>query len=75
MPDNVTNELLLEHLKALREEAKNARQERREIREQLLTLKGHVATLVQSDLHRDSHHANVLDRIERIERRLEISDG
>ena len=75
MADNVTNELILEHLKALRDEAVIARQERHEIRDQLTVIKGHVSTLVQSDLSRDTHHAGLLSRIERIERRLELSGG
>lgn len=75
MADNVTNELILEHLKALRDEAVIARQERHEIRDQIAVIKGHVSTLVQSDLSRDSHHAGLLSRIERIERRLELSGG
>ena len=73
MPDNVTNELLLEHLKALREDAKTARAERHEIRDALRALKGHVAALVQSDLNRDAEHASLISRIERIERRLELN--
>ena len=72
--DNVTNELLLEHLKALQTDAKLAREERREIRDELRAVKGHIAALVQSDLNRDSDHASLVQRIDRIERRLEITD-
>ena len=74
MADNVTNEVLLEHLKALHNESKVARQERREIRDEIRAVKGHVAALVQSDLNRDSQQGNLHARIERIERRLELFD-
>lgn len=74
MADNVTNELLLEHLKALRHDAQLARDERREIRDEIRTVKAHVAALVQSDLNRDGQHASIYARLDRIERRLELSD-
>ena len=74
MADNVTNEVLLEHLKALHYEAKVARQERREICDEIRAVKGHVAALVQSDLNRDSQQGNLHARIEPIERRLELFD-
>lgn len=59
MTDNVTNELLLEHLKALHREAKIAREERREIRDEIRSVKAHVAALVQSDLNRDSQQGSI----------------
>ncbi|MCD1636620.1 hypothetical protein K7H91_22955 [Martelella mediterranea] len=74
MADNVTNELLLEHLKALREDAKMAREERREIRDEIRAIKAHVAALVQSDLNRDGQQASIYARLDRIERRLELSE-
>tara|TARA_B100000614_G_scaffold239292_1_gene238733 strand:+ start:486 stop:716 length:231 start_codon:yes stop_codon:yes gene_type:complete len=74
MADNVTNELLLEHLKVLREDAKMAREERREIRDEIRAIKAHVAALVQSDLNRDGQQASIYTRLDRIERRLELSD-
>ncbi len=75
MAENVTSELILEHLKALREDAKNARLERHEIRDEIRAMKAHLAGLVQSDLNRDSQQGNVFQRLERIERRLELTDA
>ena len=37
-------------------------------------MKGHLAALVQSDLNRDTSLAALEARVERIERRLELSD-
>ncbi len=65
MADNVTNELILEHLKALQEDAKVARLERHEIRDEIRALKGHMAALLQSDLNRDSQQGNVYQRLDR----------
>ena len=75
MPDNVTNELILEHLKALQEDAKIARLERHEIRDEIRALKTHMAALVQSDLNRDSQQGSVYQRLERIEQRLNLADA
>lgn len=75
MAEHVTNELILEHVKALREDAKNARPERQEIRDEIHAMKAHLAGLVQSDLNRDCQQGNVFQRLERIERRLEPTDA
>lgn len=75
MSENVTNELLLEHLKRLHDEARNARLERKEIRGELRAIKAHVVALVQSDLNRDSQQGSVYERLDRIERRLDLVDA
>ena len=75
MAEILTSELILEHLKALGEDAKNARLERHEIRDEIRAMKAHLAGLVQSDLNRDGQQGNVFQRLERIERRLELTDA
>jgi hypothetical protein len=70
----ITNELMYEQLKAIRADLAEAKTERREIRDELRVLKGHVAALVQSDLLRESSLASLTVRVERIERRLELTD-
>ncbi|MXW84862.1 MAG: hypothetical protein F4Z55_02695 [Boseongicola sp. SB0667_bin_21] len=75
MAEIVTSELILEHLKALGEDAKNARLERHEIRDEIRAMKAHLAGLVQRDLNRDGQQGNVFQRLERIERRLELTDA
>ncbi len=74
MSDNVTNELLLEHLKSI--QAKLGKHDNHFIRieNELRALKDHVSGLVKSDLNRDSDIAELAVRIDRIERRLELSD-
>ena len=74
-PDNVTNELLLEHLKAIQAKLLEQGERLSRIEAELRTTKAHVAALVQADLNRDTDYASLLLRIERIERRLEISNG
>ena len=75
MTGNVTNEPILEHLKAIGEDARNARLERHEIRDEIRAIKAHVAGLVQNDLNRDSQQGNVFVRPDRIERRRELTDA
>ena len=74
-PHNVTNELLLEHLKAIQSKLQEQGERLSRIEAELRTTKAHVAALVQADLNRDTDYASLVLRIERIERRLEISNG
>ena len=74
-PDNVTNEILLEHLKAIQGKLQGQGERLSRIEAELRTTKAHVAALVQADLNRDTDYASLLLRIERIERRLELSNG
>lgn len=74
-PDNVTNELLLEHLKAIQTKLQEQGERLSRIEAELRTTKAHVAALVQADLNRDTDYASLLLRIERIERRLELTNG
>ena len=43
-------------------------------RAELRTVKGHMATFFSAELHRDASVAEILVRLDRIERRLEIRD-
>lgn len=52
MPEIVTNEMILEHLRALQEVIESARMERREIRDEIRALKDQVSAL-KSALDRD----------------------
>ena len=74
-PNNVTNELLLEHLKAIQAKLQDQGDRLSRIEAELRAVKAHMAALVQSDLNRDADYASLVLRIERIERRLEISDS
>jgi hypothetical protein len=73
MSDNVTNELLLEHLKAI--QAKLARHDEafQRIEGEIRVLKSHIYGIVQAEMGRDPDMASLLVRIDRIER-LELND-
>ena len=74
MTKTVTNELILEHLKNIQVRLTNLEHGQKDIHADLRSMKSHIAALVQSDLTRDSREANVIERVERIERRLELTD-
>ncbi len=74
MSENVTNELIFEQLKALRSEVGAMHSEMSEMRGEIRSMKSHLMGLVQSDLTRDSESATIKARLDRIERRLEITD-
>ena len=71
MAEPVTNELIYEVLKGIRDRGVRVEERLSSIEEQLATLNGYVATLVQSDLRRDTELGV---RRARIERRLELTD-
>lgn len=74
MADNVTNELLLETLKAIRVEVAQLRADLKENTAEVRAVKHHVQGLVVTEFNRDSEVASLKIRIERIERRLELND-
>jgi chromosome segregation ATPase len=69
----VTNELMLEHLKAI--QAKLSEHDRRfdELSTDLRSLKAHMAGFMSNEVNQDAVIAALRERIERIERRLEIT--
>ena len=75
MAENVTNDLLLEHLKSIQGKLRNHDCRFTRIENRLLAVKNHMAALVQSDLNWDMDLASLNLRIERIGRRLELADG
>lgn len=75
MAENVTNELILEHLKAIQSKLIDHDNRFSSIENKLSAVKAHVAGLVQTDLTRDSDYATLALRIDRIERRLELSEN
>jgi hypothetical protein len=74
MAENVTNELLLEHLKAIQGKLAQNSESFGRIEGEIKALKSHVYGLVQAELMRDPDLSALLVRIERIERRLELND-
>ena len=73
MAQNVTNELILEHLRQMQSKLSNMATEISETRADMRSLKGHVASMLQSDVSKDGEIAAIKLRIERIEHRLELS--
>ena len=74
MADNVTNELLLETLKAIQATLAEHGQHFVKLENELKAVKHHIQGLVQSDLNKDGELAALSLRIARIERRLELTD-
>ena len=75
MPENVTNELLLEQLKRIQNKLSEHDERFNRVESELRAIKAHVAGLVQSDLTRDADHASTQARLDRIERRLDLVDA
>ena len=74
MPENVTSELILEHLTKIQGKLSQHDERFSRLEGQLRAIKSHVAGLVQSDLSRDADQAFMLARVDRIERRLGLVD-
>jgi hypothetical protein len=73
--ENVTNELLFELLKAIRADIGRLAERMERMEGEMRVIRGHIAALVQSDLNRSSELASRILRVDRIERRLELTDG
>lgn len=81
MPDNVTNELLLEHMKAVRAELAAMRTDIREIRDRqtethsaVLAVRRDQAQDAEVGVHLAGRVDRLYDRLDRIERRLDLTD-
>ena len=74
MSDNVTNRLLLEHLKAIQSKLSSMANDVNDLKADVRGLKSHLAGFMQSEVAQDSAIATMQTRLERIERRLELRD-
>ena len=81
MTDNVTNELLLEHMKKMQTELSGLKTrmdifgtELRSIKAFMGSVKHDIAALVENSSASDAVDADLLRRVERIERRLELRE-
>ena len=75
MPDNVTNELLLETLEAIQAKLSDMASDVVDLKADMRGLKGHMAAFMQSEVAQDGAIASIQAKIDRIERRLEIAEG
>lgn len=75
MTDNVTNELLLEHLKSIQTKLTSMDNRLGNLETDVRAIKGHMVSFMQTELAQDSTIADMQSRLDRIERRLELSNG
>lgn len=75
MADNVTNELLLETLKAIQAKLTDVAGDIVDLKPDMRGLKGHMAAFMQSEVAQDGAIASIQLKIERIEQRLNLADG
>jgi len=74
MTENVTNELLLETLKAIQAKLTKVADDITDLKTDMRGVKGHMAAFMQSEVAQDGALASIQSRLERIERRLELHE-
>ena len=74
MTDNVTNDLLLEHLEIIQSKMVRTDDRLSNIESDIRIIKGHMAAFMQSEVRQDGDLASLRESLERIERRLELKD-
>ena len=72
---NVTNELILEHLKAIQGKLSTMADDLTDVKADMRGLKTHMAGFMQSEVAQDGVLASIRARLDRIERRLDLSEG
>ena len=75
MPDTVTNELLLEHMKAIQTKLAAMASDITELKTDMRGIKSHMAGFMQSEVAQDNAIASLQSRLDRIERRLDLADS
>jgi hypothetical protein len=75
MAENVTNELMYETLKAIRGDIARLAERFDRPDGEMRVMRGHVAAPVRADLNHGSDWSNLSLRVQRIERRLELTEG
>lgn len=74
MTDKVTNELLLETLKAIQSKLSQMADDLTDLKTDMRGVKGHMAAFMQSEVAQDGALASIQSRLDRIERRLELRE-
>lgn len=74
MAENVTNELLLETLKAIQTKIAKVADDITDLKTDMRGIKGHMAAFMQSEVAQDGSLASIQARLDRIERRLELQE-
>jgi hypothetical protein len=70
----VTNELILEHLKSIQDKLGKLDRGQRDIQSELRSHKSMLGTIISDDALQDGRIAEIYDRLERIEARLALRD-
>ena len=75
MSDTEPDNIVLRYLRKLDERTQRIEDSQKDIAADLRIVKGHMASFMQSETRQDGTMAAMQERLERIERRLEISDN
>lgn len=74
MTDNIEH-LILEHLKAIRADVSSLKADMREVKMRLLSLESYQAAMHTDSVHHSTRMEELEQRIERVERRLDLRDN
>lgn len=74
MTENVTNELLLETLKAIQSKLGKVADDIVDLKSDMRGVKGHRAAFMQSEVAQDGKLPSIQIRLDRIERRLDLHE-
>ena len=74
MAENVTNELLLENMKAMRAELARVANDVSDVKADVRSVKAHMAAFLMAEAAQDGAIAALAVRVERIEKRLNLTD-
>ena len=75
MTDNVTNELLLETLKAIQTKLSDIASDIHDLKADMRGMKGHMAAFMQGEVGQDGAIASIQMKIDRIEKRHGLVDA
>ena len=75
MAENVTNELLLEHMKKMQATLADHSERFDRVDNRLTAIEGYIVILVKQAADTNMDFASLATRVDRIERRLSLGDG
>ncbi|MGR3435471.1 MAG: hypothetical protein ACU0CO_11385 [Shimia sp.] len=75
MAENVTNELLLEHMKRIQERLSRVEHGMDDLMTELRSHKAILGALVSSEAAQDGRIADISHRLDRIEKRLDLREA
>ena len=75
MVDNVTNALILEHLKAIQSKMSVVSFDLSDVKTDVRSMKSHMAAFLQAEVAQYNAIASIQARLDRIEQRLNLQDG